>query len=1515
MEIRIYSNTGELRLAAAPSQSDRETAGIGQDSVLSLSLTAFECVALEVYDYVDFLGRRYILTDAYLPKMVARGEWKYDLKLYGVEAMAAHTLMVNPTDGDDNPEVTLTAPAAEHAALIVANLNRRTGTTLWQVGTVIDTPYIDLDYTGMTASDAIAALASAADSEWWFDGYTFNLCRCEYGDAIQLEYGGMLLSEITPGIADGATFFTRLFPLGSTRNIDPDKYGHARLQLPDGSRYVDSRTDLGIIEAFEEDAFAGIYPRRVGKVGEVRSEQRTGEDGVDYTVWYFTDPDLPFNPNDYEIGGLVKKVTFQSGELRGRVFEVNYDTAGKEFEIITQWPYENDVQLPTPPLIPATGDEYVLWNISMPESYYPAAEEEYRQAVDEFIADKQREVTQFSAPTDCTVVGSAAAELRPGRRVRIVSAEYFPETGYRETRIISVSRSVENPASMTLTMGDVLSSGRLQRIENGLSEISGATSRIETNLSSSSQSLQRKLDRSVFYDFFEKVSIGTDSDPKYAIRAKYSFYTDGFLSALGLNPNTGGGGGGGATALSELSDVQLSGLLTGDVLIYDGTHWVNRPQSSIVPDLSEYATRTWVQQQGYATSAALAAHAGDTSLHVTSSERTLWNRTAADFAAIVGADSDQIINKWEEVVAFLDTYTEADTLANLLSNKVDKVTGYGLSKNDFTDALLSKLNGIEAGANRYIHPTGGADAAIDDAAGRVLAGITVNALGHVTSVSSKTLAAADIPTLSISKVSGLQDALDGKLDKAEFYRYFEEVNIGTAEAPVYATRSKRGLFSDSFLSSLGLNSSGGGGTGGASYDRLDLWGDYTSERAGWVLSAALGYDLYSRVRSLEGGSALSFTTEGTGNVVTAVKKSGTAVVVTKGLTALTSHQPIYSLNFQAGAFEAKTYTPNTGAQTVNIPTKTSHLSNDSGFITASALTGYATQSWVQGLGYITSTTAAATFATKLGVSGNQIGTYVNGKLGNLITVPYAANADKWDGEQLSSFRLRKKYAVDLTSLSSSNFYPVVFSPSNTELDCEIHSPSVLGSAAYNQNHIHYLLTSQGWSDTPHRFVILSQGNYDDNEITIGAVGYGMREGMTCVWLRGGRSYDFVSNRIPTLETADYTYGDEVYTVGTALSGGANQNVTVVWQNDGSRTDSVVALQGGTIASALNAANAANADKLDSYHEISFFRDGRETIQEADLDTFASRSSGTYRIALSGYSDSMAVFKSPLASASALELRFSYKGVLWARFSADANRYTTDWKQIAFTDSNVASATKLQTARTLWGQSFNGESNVSGDMTGVGSISASGYITVEKSGSNPVKIIAKNGNGTISIDTTNNRGLYDDSTTRWLIGTNGVYTFLMGGSVGIGNSNPAYKLDVTGVVHATAGIFSDGYMSAKGINTASDVRLKRRIADVALTVKDVAEAPVYRFAWINGGGIDVGSTAQYWAARVPELTHLLADGIHLGLDYGKAAVVGLVPVAKATLANTLDIAEHGRQLKELDSRIASLERQLLTQNAI
>jgi hypothetical protein len=60
----------------------------------------------------------------------------------------------------------------------------------------------------------------------------------------------------------------------------------------------------------------------------------------------------------------------------------------------------------------------------------------------------------------------------------------------------------------------------------------------------------------------------------------------------------------------------------------------------------------------------------------------------------------------------------------------------------------TKLDGIASSANNYTHPTGGANSTISNANGLVLSSITVNTLGHVTAVGSKTLAAADIPTLN-----------------------------------------------------------------------------------------------------------------------------------------------------------------------------------------------------------------------------------------------------------------------------------------------------------------------------------------------------------------------------------------------------------------------------------------------------------------------------------------------------------------------------------------------------------------------------------------------------------------------------------------------------------------------------------------------------------------------------------------------------------------------------------------------
>ena len=53
--------------------------------------------------------------------------------------------------------------------------------------------------------------------------------------------------------------------------------------------------------------------------------------------------------------------------------------------------------------------------------------------------------------------------------------------------------------------------------------------------------------------------------------------------------------------------------------------------------------------------------------------------------------------------------------------------------------------------------------------------------------------------------------------------------------------------------------------------------------------------------------------------------------------------------------------------------------------------------------------------------------------------------------------------------------------------------------------------------------------------------------------------------------------------------------------------------------------------------------------------------------------------------------------LWWRATDQGDWVEAKWHQIAFTDSNVASATKLANSRALWGRSFNGTNNIYGNM--------------------------------------------------------------------------------------------------------------------------------------------------------------------------------------------------------------------------
>lgn len=480
MLLTIYDKSGVARAEVAVDDSSTQQKEIQGDNVLTLSFTHYAHIALDVNWYTDFEGERYWLQEKYAPKQKNESEWSYDLKLYGIESLIKRFLVLETTDGDEEPVFTLTATPREHVAMVVTCINNGMGhTTDWKVGQVDGTDYIVIDYEGKFCPAALKEIAEkvGGQAEWWIEGQTVNVCRCEHGEEITLGYGKGL-TELERDTSNTEGFYTRLFPIGSTRNIDPERYGHSRLMLPDGRKCVELHTDeYGIYDRYEKDAFSGIFPRRTGTVSSVRSEAVTDGDGNAFTIYYFKDNSLNFDPNEYELAGETKRVSFQDGDLAGlgtdddHYFEVNFNSSTREFEIITIWPYDDDTQLPGGALVPRAGDHYLLWNIRMPDEYYPIAEVEFQEAVDKFNTEHWQDISVYKAPTDHVWIEDNHADLYVGRRVRLESDKYFPETDYRSSRITKITRKVNLPSQMDLEISDALHTGTLEKVNDSIGEV------------------------------------------------------------------------------------------------------------------------------------------------------------------------------------------------------------------------------------------------------------------------------------------------------------------------------------------------------------------------------------------------------------------------------------------------------------------------------------------------------------------------------------------------------------------------------------------------------------------------------------------------------------------------------------------------------------------------------------------------------------------------------------------------------------------------------------------------------------------------------------------------------------------------------------------------------------------------------------------------------------------------------------------------------------------------------------
>ena len=226
------------------------------------------------------------------------------------------------------------------------------------------------------------------------------------------------------------------------------------------------------------------------------------------------------------------------------------------------------------------------------------------------------------------------------------------------------------------------------------------------------------------------------------------------------------------------------------------------------------------------------------------------------------------------------------------------------------------------------------------------------------------------------------------------------------------------------------------------------------------------------------------------------------------------------------------------------------------------------------------------------------------------------------------------------------------------------------------------------------------------------------------------------------------------------------------------------------------------------------------------------------------------------------------------------------------------ATKLATARTLWGQSFDGMGNVDG-LISINPGSTSGY-------TEGIRIHSSNGGWTtLMFCGTDNTGNSGTSANSWSMHTHGGNFYLnkngsdshtgnelcnVSGKWGIGVIAPSEKLHVDGNILANGGVTS-----------LSDIRKKNVIEDIELDVNAIALARLIRFTWKDrkfDKNEHVGGIAQEWQKILPEAVHEAADGT-LSMDYGAIGVISAVTLARK-------VVEQERRLEQLEARIKRLE---------
>ena len=489
--IELYVN-GKATPFPISSESYHE-AKVGAVSTLVVETTSDKAIVFPLGTYCTWRGEKFALyTPAEVVKVSER-EYRYTLTLSGEGQQLALSkfkfIVANPEDV--RLSFTLTGKPRFFLEQILRSLPAG-----FSIGACLEAEAQAISFKHEDCLSALSRVAEAFKTEWHITGKTLNLGKVvgNKANAVTLSYGKGkgLLSGLTASNDSEKSPVGKLFIQGTERNIDPTKYGAKSLHLPkgrtlayEGRTYVVSADGQSLsvsglsTDGRKEDSFDGtnIYPQRVGVVSSVVVTPNGNYDIVD--------KDNPVDYSQYRIAGEKATITFQTGRLAGRTFDIaqdkdvlKYDHATKRFQLVSV--EEDGMKLPEPKVFyPAVGDKYDVFGVRLPDEYITKAETELLNASVRYFHEALQPKVTYKAELDGLYAqknwGALAPKLAIGAYVRLVDTSLDIDDHVRITAIrtklsqqykpqITLSNEVQAP-SLAVSLGTLEAEGVQQKEE------------------------------------------------------------------------------------------------------------------------------------------------------------------------------------------------------------------------------------------------------------------------------------------------------------------------------------------------------------------------------------------------------------------------------------------------------------------------------------------------------------------------------------------------------------------------------------------------------------------------------------------------------------------------------------------------------------------------------------------------------------------------------------------------------------------------------------------------------------------------------------------------------------------------------------------------------------------------------------------------------------------------------------------------------------------------------------------